>query len=166
MPAREAARLGPAMAPALLTPTGLSFPIFSGSDETSKEEGRSVGYLTRSRSVTFGCPVNQSPRSCSPKDLLRFGLPETSHVVSCNLLACVWRRDPTIVPFIVPILETVAAHYELPPPGYLCEVDGDGHVLVLPQRKFFGSPACLCFVDTYEQAALQAIKFCRACMAL
>ena len=46
MSAREAAHLGPAMAPALLTPTGLSFPIFSGSDETSKEEGRSVGYLT------------------------------------------------------------------------------------------------------------------------
>ena len=81
-------------------------------------------------------------------------------------------RMPPVVPFVVPILEAVAAHYELPPPLYTCEVDGDGYVLagvdvevprdgvvMMAQRRKNWSHACLDFADAYEQAALQAIKF-------
>lgn len=77
-----------------------------------------------------------------------------------------------VVSFVVPILETVAAHCAVPPPGYLCDVDGDGHVLagveieipgdgvlVMPQKKFFWSSGCQGSADAFEQAALQAIKF-------
>jgi hypothetical protein len=79
---------------------------------------------------------------------------------------------PAVVSFIVPVLETVAAHYGLSAPSYLCEVDGHGNVLagveveipgdgvlVMPRRRFFWSTACLGSAEAYEQAALQAIKF-------
>ena len=36
---------------------------------------------------------------------------------------------PAAVHFVVPILEAVVAHYELPPLSYLCEVDGNGDIL-------------------------------------
>lgn len=55
-----------------------------------------------------------------------------------------------VVSFVRPILETVVAHCTLPPPSYLCEIGGDGHVLagveieipgdgvsLMPQRFFF-----------------------------
>ena len=96
-------------------------------------------------------------------------------VIRCSLclviVLCISRMI-AMVSTAVPILETVIAHYGLPPASYLCEVDGNGDVLAgveveipgdgilsTPQRVFFWSPACLGCAESYERAALQAIRF-------
>ena len=81
-------------------------------------------------------------------------------------------RMCAVISFVIPILETVAAHCALPPLSYLTEVTEDGSVLagvelelpgdgaaVPPQRKFFWSVALFGSLDAYEKAALQAIRF-------
>lgn len=94
-----------------------------------------------------------------------------SFLITILSFLCVLKM-PAVVHFVVPILESVAAHCELPPPAYLCEVDGNGDVLagveveipghgvlMMSRRNFFWSHACLGSAEAYEQAALQAIKF-------
>jgi len=74
-----------------------------------------------------------------------------------------------LVSFVLPILETVVSQCSLLPPCYLCEVDGDGHVLAgveidvpgdglvtMGRKFFFWSQSCSA---PYEHAALQAIRF-------
>uniref|UniRef100_A0ACD5YPJ1 Uncharacterized protein n=1 Tax=Avena sativa TaxID=4498 RepID=A0ACD5YPJ1_AVESA len=77
-----------------------------------------------------------------------------------------------VVSFIIPVLETLAARFALPALLYLCEVADDGAVLagvelelpmdavgVVAERRFFWCETWLECLDTYDQAALEAIRF-------
>lgn len=72
----------------------------------------------------------------------------------------------------VPILEAVVSQCALPALSYLCEVAEDGSVLAgvelelpgddsgrVPRREFFWGSALSGFLNGYEQAAIQAIRF-------
>jgi hypothetical protein len=81
-------------------------------------------------------------------------------------------RMCAFVSAVIPVLEAVVVEYALPSLLYLCEVTEDGSVLAgvelelpgdgsgrLARREFFWSSAWCGFMNAYEQAALQAIRF-------
>ena len=87
-------------------------------------------------------------------------------------MCCVCVRMCSVVSFVLPILETLAARFALPALFYLREVTEDGSVLVgveleLPsdgveavgERKFFWSVAWSGCLDAYDQPAMEAIRF-------
>jgi hypothetical protein len=78
----------------------------------------------------------------------------------------------SVVSFVIPILESLAARCAVSALFYICEVTEDGSVLAgielelpgenagaVPQRRFFWCPVWCGRTDAYEQAAIQAIKF-------
>ena len=81
--------------------------------------------------------------------------------------------------FCCAILETVIAHYELPPASYLCEIDGHGDVLAGVEVEFLGTVSCRCrrefsfgalcvWVPHRRTSGLffRQLGFCRGCMDL
>ncbi|KAM3311438.1 hypothetical protein ACQJBY_031859 [Aegilops geniculata] len=88
-------------------------------------------------------------------------------------------RMPVVVHFVVPILEVVVAHYELPALSYLCEVDGNGDVLagveiqlpgdgvlVMARSFFFGVLRVWVVRKRMSRLLVRHLGFCRDCMAL
>uniref|UniRef100_A0ACD5YGB5 Uncharacterized protein n=1 Tax=Avena sativa TaxID=4498 RepID=A0ACD5YGB5_AVESA len=93
--------------------------------------------------------------------------------VCCLLLfSSVLHRMCSVVSFVIPILETLAARFALPALLYLCEVAEDGLVLAgvelelpadgtgaMAERRFFWCEAWVECLNAYDQAALEAIRF-------